>query len=78
MKYTINSRKLGKEVTFSRPGTYYVFVNLNGEPGTLGNQLCDGGELTGNTILFHENDQEAFEKICRNWWKLYLKKNVNG
>ncbi|MEN6320733.1 MAG: hypothetical protein ABFD82_18495 [Syntrophaceae bacterium] len=75
MKTTINSRKHG-EVTFSRPGKHYVYVDLNGKPGTLGNQICDGGELSGSTITFEGEDQATFDRSCRSWWKQYLKKQA--
>ena len=68
MKYTIKSRKLGKSVTFSRPGEHYVYVDLNGKPGSLGNQICVGGKLTGNTIMATD---ENFKKICDNWFRKY-------
>jgi len=72
MKYTVHSRKHGY-VTFSRPGRGYVFVDLNGQPGTLGKQICDGGNLMGNTISYSGESYEAFEKICNRWWRDYLK-----
>ncbi len=47
MSYTIYSRKLRKHVTFSLPSVRagYVFVDLNDKPGTLGLQICKGGQL---------------------------------
>ena len=73
-KYTIKSRKLKKEVTFSIPGKSYIFVDLNGQPGSLGNQICDGGGLTGSTISYWDGgSHEGFEKVCRAWFKKYLR-----
>jgi hypothetical protein len=72
MKFAIKSRKFG-EVEFSRPGNYYVYVDLNGKPGTLGNQICDGGGCTGDTIGYRGNSDDVFEKICRKWWRAYLR-----
>lgn len=72
MQFTINSRKLDKAITFSRPGKSYIFANLNGQSGTLGNQICQGGSITGSTLAYTDNSQPEFERICRNWWKLYL------
>ena len=46
MTYSINSRKLGKKVTFSQPASWYVYVDLNGKAGCLGEQICDGGVTT--------------------------------
>ena len=76
MKLTIHSRKLGKPLTYSRCGVY-VYVDINGEPGFLGRQICDGGKLTGNTIAVYgyENDsavKKEFERVCRNWHKRYI------
>lgn len=70
-EFTINSRKLDREVTFSC--RHYIFVDLNGKPGTLGKQICDGGQLSGNTISYGGDDQEKFEKICRRWYKAYIR-----
>lgn len=71
MSFQIVSRKLGRVVTFSRPGGGYVFVDLNGQPGTLGNQICAGGALSGSTISC-SGDAAEFERVCRRWWRQYL------
>lgn len=73
MKYTIKSRKLGKDVTFTRPGAGYIYVDLNGQHGSLGQQICRGGELMGDTIAYHGEDWENFKYICRRWWKAHLR-----
>ena len=73
MEFKINSRKLGRTVTFSRPGKSYIFVDLNGQPGTLGCQICRGGSLMGSTISYNGDDQDEFEKVCRRWWRAYLR-----
>jgi len=74
MKFTINSKKLGKEIEFSIPGKSYIFVDLNGKPGTLGEQICKGGSTMGSTISYHGDDMKEFSTICKRWWKLYLQK----
>jgi len=74
MKLTIKSRKLGKTLTFSRPGTSYVFVDLNGKPGTLGDQMCQGGMLMGSTLSASDN---TFEDVCRSWYRSYLRQEIN-
>jgi hypothetical protein len=76
MHYTIKSTKLKRQITFSRPGTECIYVNLNGKGGYLGNQICRGGELMGSTIGISGDDddlkvQEQFERICKSWWKQY-------
>ena len=70
MKLKINSRKLGKTLTFSRPGQSYVYVDLNGQPGSLGNQICHGGALSGSTIIAGDIE---FETVCRRWYTTYLR-----
>ena len=73
MQLTIKSRKLGKEITFSRPGNYYIYADLNGKPGTLGNQICTSGHTMGGTIGYKGESQEQFEAICRRWYKAYIR-----
>lgn len=73
MKTTIKTRSHGELEFFTGNGTRYVFVNFNGKPGTLGNQICNGGNMTGSTITYNGDDRDGFERLCRNWWKLYLR-----
>ena len=73
MEFSINSRKLGRTITFTRPGKSYVFANLNGKSGTLGNQICSGGGTMGNTITCDSDDQAKFEAICRRWYRAYVR-----
>lgn len=79
MKLTINSRKFGHPVEFSRPGGGYVYVDLSkkqNRPGTLGSQICDGGNIFGSTISFFGDSDRAFEKVCRRWWRAYIKNYI--
>lgn len=76
MRYAINSRKLNREVVFSRPGSHYIRVNLNGQPGTLGLQPCAGGSFSGSTLVYSGDNESRFEAICRRWWKAYLRNNA--
>jgi len=76
MKYTINSRVLGKKVTFSVPGALYIYADLNGQPGTLGNQICRGGYLTGDTLMADGDDYDGFVRICRKWYRAYIRGGV--
>ena len=76
MEMTINSRKLGKQVTFSRPGGSSLYTDLGQrhKEGTLGYQLCDGGYvLSGGTLSYSGDDYAAFKHICRRWWAAHLK-----
>ena len=73
MELTIKSRKLDRTITFSRPGKGYIFANLNGKPGTLGTQICAGGRTMGSTISYRGDSEQQFEKICRNWYRAYIR-----
>jgi len=72
MELTIKSRKFNKEVTFSRPGSDYIYIDLNGQSGTLGQQICRSGGLMGDTVGYSGDSQKGFESVCRTWWKAYL------
>lgn len=73
MKLSIKSKKLGRTITFSRPGESYIYVDFNGEPGTLGEQICDGGSFRGPTISYLGDDQREFEAICRRWYRSFIR-----
>lgn len=73
MQAVINSRTLGKKLTFSRPGSGYVFVDLNDKQGTLGVQICTGGCTTGSTIAYYGDAQDRFTAICRTWYRAYMR-----
>lgn len=75
MKLTINSKTHGK-ITFSRPGGYYIYADLNEKSGTLGKQICDGGHTSGNTLIYSGDDQVKFEEVCRRWYRAYSRKVV--
>lgn len=77
MRFTINSRKMGNQITFSRPGSLYIFADLNGKPGTLGVQICSRGGTMGGTIYYSGDDQKEFEAICRSWFRSYLRQGDN-
>ena len=74
MRTTINTREFGELEFFTGNGTDYVFVDINGRSGTLGNQICDNGGLMGSTISYRGGSPIDFEKICRRWWRAYLRK----
>ena len=78
MEYTIKSRKLKRDITFSRPGPYYIYVDLGGRPGTLGSQICEKGRTMSGSCIGISGDhydaetQERFERVCRHWWRRYV------
>jgi len=72
METTINSRILGKKVTFfiGNDGGGYVFTDLfNGRSGTLGKQICHGGSTLGETI---EADEHGLSAVARRWFRQYM------
>ena len=74
MNMAIRSKKLGRTVSFSRPGRGYIFVDLSEDqsrPGSLGDQICYGGELVGTTEAYDGDDINRFRAICRNWIRQY-------
>ena len=72
MQHILYSRRLQRSLTFSRPGRHYIYLDLNGQPGTLGQQICDGGRLLGPTLTYSGEDAEAFRRICQRWYRRYL------
>jgi len=74
MELTIKSRKLNRAITFWS-GRSYIFCDLNGQPGTLGNQICAGGRMTGPTVTCAANDQWDFERECRKWYRQFTRAN---
>ena len=71
---TFKSRKLGREIEISRPGSYYLYADTDGEhPGTLGAQICEGGTFSGNTIGYSGDDYDEFERICQSWYRAYIR-----
>lgn len=71
MQLTIDSRILGKKLTFSRP-RHYIYLDANGHSGMLGKQICSGGGFLGDALSCGD-DQAAFERICRNWYRAYTR-----
>lgn len=69
MEFTIKSKKLDRDITFSLPGKSYIYVDINGGEGTLGWQICKGTVC----ITYSGDDQLEFNKICRNWYRRYIK-----
>lgn len=69
MKITIESKKLSKIITFSRPGEYYIYADTNGQPRSLGQQLCVSGGWRGSAIGYKGEDEKEFSAICKKWLK---------
>lgn len=73
MQMQIKSRKLGLTIIFSRPGSSYIFADLNGKSGSLGTQICSGGGTMGSTLMYSGNDQKSFDAICRRWYRAHIR-----
>jgi len=73
METTINSRNHGVVTFFCPRNGGYIWVDLNGKPGTLGNQICDSGHLSGSTESYNGNDDKQFDRVCRKWWRAFLR-----
>lgn len=70
MKLVINSRKLNRKIIFTCHD--YIYVNLNDQPGTLGNQICKNGALAGATLYYSGDNYDRFKRICKNWYRQFL------
>lgn len=73
MEISIKSPKLNKTITFTRPSRHYIFADLNGKEGTLGEQICEGGFTSGSTISYSGDNFEEFAAICRKWYTSYIR-----
>ena len=68
--FRIKSRIAGMTFEFSCPGNY-VYVSIG---GVTPQQICARGSLMGSTISCYIEDQEAFESICRGWYRQHMRK----
>ncbi len=72
MQITLKSRKLGKSFTFFKSsGNAYVY-NSTYQPGTLGKQICRGGQYGGSTLTASDDN---FEAVCRRWLRQHVANN---
>ena len=75
MRYTIKSRKFGRDIDFvaslpNSKNSAYIKVSFTGNDSNY-RQICDGGYLMGSTISAREH---SFEYSCKKWWKQYLRR----
>lgn len=68
--FTINSKNHGVvEFTANEGRTYtYVWCSLDGGARF---QPCEGGGTMGTTLTVHA--KEDLERVCRGWWRQFLK-----
>lgn len=78
MRFKIKSKVFGREITFSRPGSWYIYVDLNDQSGSLGFQICHGGYLMGDTVEYIGDDYDEFEKVCRRWYRSAVRNLKRG
>ena len=69
-RFTINSREHGARDFFVPDHGGYVRLETGSNHGTLGQQICYGGDFFGNTITA---DKATLETEARKWWKSYLR-----
>lgn len=79
MIFEISSRKLNRTLCFWAPDNGgYIHVDTNGQPGVLGQQLTVGGTFWGGDALETSSKYSTFERICRRWYRSYIRKGVNN
>lgn len=77
MELTINSKTMKQPVCFYRSISGYIHVDLSGTrdyPVSLGYPICDGGTMIGRRISYAGESDAEFARICRNWFKSYLRR----
>lgn len=67
--FTIKSRLHGDQTFFVPPGGGYVRLERGTAHGTLGQQICYGGDFCGSTVTA---TPETLEREARRWWRARL------
>lgn len=72
---TINTRAHGPATFFVRDSATagnsgHVYLESAGKPGTLGKQICAGGDFSGATLAA---TVDTLEKVVRAWHRKHLK-----
>jgi hypothetical protein len=70
MRFTIKSRNEGDFNFWCPDNGGYIYLELEGKPGTLGKQICHGGGFFGSTMSC-SNRPSDFEATCRYWYRKY-------
>ena len=60
----IKTRKEGEMSFFCPASGGYVWLESEGRPGTLGQQICEGGGFMGSTLSAKE---ETLGDVARKW-----------
>lgn len=77
MKVELYSERLGRTLTFTKPGGCYVHVDLNDGVHEAPVPICQGGKLTGAYIGDVRYDIRVLESIAERWLAEY-EKNQDG
>jgi hypothetical protein len=72
----IKSKIMGRTFVFHHASNGYVYVDLNGLAGVLGNQICEAGRLQGATIRCYSASD--LKRVCLNWYRSYVRKNAGA
>ena len=73
--FQIKSKVLGKTIHFwKNPGESYVYTDLEERQNGLGRQICNGGGFTGYTLIASD---KSMGKVCRAWYRAYIRKYRN-
>ena len=73
--FTINTRKHGSVTFFVRDSATagnsgYVYLESTGKTGTLGRQICAGGDFSGEAL---SDTVEGLEKVAKAWHRKHLR-----
>ena len=73
--FTINTRNHGPATFFVRDSATvgnsgYVYLESNGNSGTLGKQICEGGDFSGEAL---SATVESLEKVAKAWHRKHLR-----
>lgn len=66
MRFTMKTRDYGTLEFFAPRNGGYVRLESDGKPGTLGQQICNGGGFLGNTISCGPTE-ESLSRVARAW-----------
>lgn len=72
--FTLKSRNHGEKTFFAPDSGGYVRLEYGRNTGTLGQQICSGGQFFGHTL---SATPDSLERVARAWWRQYLARERN-
>jgi hypothetical protein len=73
MRFTIHSNKLNRDFDFYAPsGGGYVRLETERRPGTLGEQICEGGGVGYGSALSCAGSERSLEVVARRWYRQHM------